>query len=376
MKDYNFILFILSLAINGFITKSFKKYNLFLDPVSGKKLQSIHLLETPRAGGISIYSLSLIFSYFISYNFFVIVVSFLPAFIYLLYEDLKGNTSQKIRLAVISLSTLLAIILTDIKVQSIGFIYLPEIIQIPFTIFGVIGIASSINIIDGLNGLASGISIITLFALAMAAALTGNIELADTIYTVNFIILGFMVFNFPYGKVFLGDAGAYFLGYLLAMFSCSLVLNDSQISPWYPAVLLAYPIIETLFTTWRRYKRFKNKGINFFQAEKIHLHSLVYLRLLKNNSLSALFILVIFALNAFLAYQVKMSDWQNSILFLISTIIYLFIYKNIVNFKLGKIINIIQRIKINNLGNLNKKEDQMIYENDEQIINKDIVEKL
>lgn len=378
MKDYNVIVFVLSLLINVLIIKSSSKYGLFLDPVSGNKLQSFHKKKTPRAGGLSIYLLSLIFTYFSSNTMFLIVLSFLPSFAYGLYEDIKGDTPQKFRLIIMALSTLIACMVTGVKVQSIGIMDIPEVAQIPFTVFGVIGLASAINFIDGLNGLASGVTMMAFFAMGIAAQDTGNYPLGISMFLIASSMLGFFVFNFPYGRIFMGDAGAYFLGYMLAMSSSALVLNNSEISPWYPVALLGYPIIETFFTMWRRYRRLKKKGVKFFTAEKVHLHSLLYLRVLKNNSLASMSIVTFFSVNAFIAYQFKESHIDGIIIFLLEAVVYLYFYKNIVNFRIGRMtINAVNTLKnyraeTNSeslaFGKLLKKSTEIVYNSEESLI--------
>lgn len=388
MKDYNLLVFVLSLFINILIIKISAKYGIFLDPTSGNKVQSVHKNKTPRAGGISIYTLSLTFSYFTSDTMFLIILSFLPSFAYGLYEDIKGDTPQKFRLLIMALSTWLATIVTGVKVESLGFIDLPQITQIPFTVFGVIGLASAINFIDGLNGLASGVTMLTFFAMGVAAHATGNTELAMTMYMIASSMLGFFVFNFPYGRIFMGDAGAYFLGYMLAMSSSALVLHNPEISPWFPVALLCYPIIETFVTMWRRYKRLKKRKISFFTAEKVHLHSLLYSRVFKNNSIASMSIVLIFSLNAFLAYQLRKSHIESALLFTVGSLVYLYFYKNTVNFKLGRIrINTVNAIKIykNDLGKISSnmpvpgrmfRKAELAYNSDEQTINSESFEEV
>lgn len=337
MAGYNATVFVISLIFNLLIIKAADKYGLFLDPVSGNKIQSFHKNKTPRAGGLSIYVTSLLFTYFVSPTMFYVILGFLPAFAYGLYEDMKGDTPQKFRLIIMALSTLLACLISGVKVRTIGFIDIPEIAQIPFTVFGVIGLASAINFIDGLNGLASGVTMTTFLAMGLASSATGNHELAMSMYLISSSMLGFFVLNFPKGKIFLGDAGAYFLGYMLAMSSGALVLNNAEISPWYPVALLGYPIIETFITMARRYRRLKRKGIKFFTAEKVHLHSLLYLRVFRNNTLSSSSIVIVFIINAIIAYQLKESHAQSATLFVLEIFTYIFFYKNILNFKLGKL---------------------------------------
>lgn len=337
MTDFNAIVFILSVFINILVIKSADKYGWFLDPTSGNKVQSFHKNKTPRAGGLSIYILSLIFTFFVSKTMFLVVLAFLPAFAYGIYEDIKGDTPHKFRLVIMALSTLLGCLISGVKVQSLGFFNIPEFAQIPFTVFGVIGLASAINFIDGLNGLASGVTLMTFMAMGWAASSMGNYELASSMYLIASAMLGFFILNFPKGKIFMGDAGAYYLGYMLAMSSGALVLNNSDISPWYPVALLGYPIIETFVTMARRYRRLKRRNIKFFTAEKVHLHSLLYLRVFRNNSLASMSIVLFFTLNAVIAYQLRHSHFECAGLFIIQAMVYIFFYKNILNFRMGKL---------------------------------------
>ncbi|MEK7431916.1 MAG: MraY family glycosyltransferase [Cyanobacteriota bacterium] len=303
--------------------------------MSGEKKQSFHKVATPRAGGISIYVSSLFFSSFISSNLFISILCFLPAFLYGLYEDIYGDTPQKNRLFVMAICTIFAMFFTDITIKSAGFFDIPLFIQYPLTIIGVLGIASAINFIDGLNGLASGVSLIALLFIGVAALLGNNYELAYSMFLLSASIVGFMVFNFPLGKIFLGDAGAYFLGYILAFSAESLAYNGSQsseISPWFLVALFGYPIIETIYTMLRRYNRLKKEKIKFFEAETVHLHSLVYLNVLKNNWASSFLILSVFSVISMISFQFKDSHVYSIVVFALSIPFYLLSYNFVKNF--------------------------------------------
>jgi len=89
-------------------------------------------------------------------------------------------------------------------------------------------------------------------------------------------LLGFLVWNYPGGRIFLGDGGAYLLGFWLAELSVLLIARNPEVSPWLPFVLLAYPIFETFFSIYRRkILRGESPG----QPDALHLHQLIYLRL-------------------------------------------------------------------------------------------------
>ncbi|MCJ9711556.1 glycosyl transferase, partial [Bordetella hinzii] len=90
--------------------------------------------------------------------------------------------------------------------------------------------------------------------------------------------LGFLVWNFPFGRVFLGDGGAYFLGFMLAELAVLLVVRNPSVSPFYALAVLFYPVFETGFSIWRR--RFK-RGVPVDQPDALHLHQLVFRRLVR-----------------------------------------------------------------------------------------------
>ena len=94
---------------------------------------------------------------------------------------------------------------------------------------------------------------------------------------------GFLLINYPSGRIFLGDGGAYLIGLLLAELSVLLVGRNSEVSPWFPLVLLAYPIWETLFSMYRRRMHGRSTG----EADALHLHSLVYRRVARWKGFAA-----------------------------------------------------------------------------------------
>ena len=158
-----------------------------------------------------------------------------------------------------------------------------------------------------------------------------------------FYIFLFLCISFPIissllnglSFIFLGDAGAYFLGYILAFSAESLAYNgpqSSEISPWFLVALFGYPIIETIYTIIRRYNRLKNEKIKFFEAETVHLHSLVYLNVLKNNWASSFLILSVFSVISMISFQFKDSHVYSIVVFSLSIPFYLLSYNFVKNF--------------------------------------------
>ncbi|AVQ34318.1 undecaprenyl/decaprenyl-phosphate alpha-N-acetylglucosaminyl 1-phosphate transferase [Staphylococcus muscae] len=141
-------------------------------------------------------------------------------------------------------------------------------LSIPITIIWFLAIINAINLIDGLDGLAAGISTIAYVTIAFIAILQGNIFIIMICSVQIGALLGFLVFNFHPAKIFLGDNGALLLGFIIGFVSLLGFKNITFISLFFPVVILAVPFIDTLFAMIRRVK----KGQHIMQADKSHLH--------------------------------------------------------------------------------------------------------
>ena len=146
-------------------------------------------------------------------------------------------------------------------------------IAIPFTAFAMAGVAHSVNIIDGFNGLSAGGVIIMLAAFGVVALHAGDSELASLIVVIGAALAGFLLINFPRGPVIMGDGGAYLIGFLLAAVAVMLPERNPDVSPWIVLVVLGYPVSETLYSILRKTLR---KGDGPGRADKAHLHHLIY----------------------------------------------------------------------------------------------------
>lgn len=139
------------------------------------------------------------------------------------------------------------------------------------TAFAVGGVANAINIIDGFHGLASGTVLIALTALAAIAARAGDAPLALACVLVAAAVAGFWLLNFPWGKISLGDGGAYFAGFALAWLTVLLPMRNPGVSPWVGLMVCTYPVIEVLYSVVRRHRQRQSPGA----PDSLHLHSLV-----------------------------------------------------------------------------------------------------
>ena len=319
------ISFIISSGIVAVLISLCHKYGFFTDKLD--KDHAIHTKVTPKCGGIGIFISFFIVSYFYCRIGLDLVISSLPIFIFGVYEDSNGETPQSLRLLLMVISSLIGVYLLKTYVTNIGFFILPKIIGVIFTIFCVVGISSAINFIDGLNGLATGVCLLSVLFFGIIAYLFNDLIFLKLMLICFFAILGFFVFNYPFGKIFLGDGGAYFLGFLMAFISIILVNRHPEISPWYPLNAFAYPIIETIVTIRRRYYKKKNKGIPFFQSEKVHLHTLLFKRKTRRNPVASAYLLSFHFLINLVAFLLKSNLPALILLFILTWFIYLHWYK-------------------------------------------------
>jgi UDP-N-acetylmuramyl pentapeptide phosphotransferase/UDP-N-acetylglucosamine-1-phosphate transferase len=270
------------------------------------------------------------------------------AFIGGIVEDYTGNVSALRRLVLTMAAALLGYFLLEAKINRIdlpfGSISLEYAwLVLPLTVLAVAGIANAVNIIDGFNGLASVVTICMLISLAYVAAQVGDMFVVVTALMVAGATAGFLIWNYPVGLIFLGDGGAYFLGFMLAELALLLVLRNPQVSTWYAALLLIYPAFETIFSAYRRvFVRGKSPAM----PDGIHLHSLIFRRivqwavgrkeakaLMRRNALTSPY-LWLFSLMAVIPATMF---WRNTgvliffcLLFIVS---YIWLYARIVRFK-------------------------------------------
>lgn len=220
----------------------------------------------------------------------------LPAFLVGLLEDLTKRVGIRLRLLAVVLSAVLAghwlgawllrfdIPFVDAYLQApsiaIGFDYLrlTGILAMSLTCFAVAGVANAFNIIDGYNGLASVVAVIILLGLGYVANIVDDRIVMVASFTTVGAIGGFVLWNYPRGLVFLGDGGAYLIGFVIAELSVLLVARNVAVSAFFPLLLSFYPIFETLFTIYRRmFISKKHPGM----PDAAHLHQLIYRRIVR-----------------------------------------------------------------------------------------------
>lgn len=280
--------FFSSFIVTLFIIKTQKLHGVFSADHNLEGPQKFHKKIVPRIGGLAIglgTYLAIVlevknYAQLEEEAFFVFCS--LPTFLIGLTEDITKNISVRARLIFTALSALLATLFLGAEIRSLdipllGYVYAIPGIAILFTIFAITGLANAFNIIDGFNGLSSMVGIISLVALGYMGIQFGDGLIIFLSFTMAASILGFFIWNYPRGLIFLGDGGAYLIGFWIATLSVLLVCRHEEISPWFAVMLNAYPILETLFTIYRRkFHQGKSPG----HPDGIHFHSLIFRRIL------------------------------------------------------------------------------------------------
>jgi UDP-N-acetylmuramyl pentapeptide phosphotransferase/UDP-N-acetylglucosamine-1-phosphate transferase len=279
----------------------------------------------PRAGGIGI-MISLFLFFLTSFGAKLFIPSLL-AFTSGIFEDFHNSLSARIRLIMQSIAALCAIWYANAVVTYLGLgIELPYSVGIIFSMFAIVGMINAINIIDGFNGLASGVVIIILISLAIITYNHNNIHLLNAILILLGATFGMFILVFPKGKIFLGDGGAYLLGFLVGIFGIYLAGTYKDVSPWYILAIFIYPVWEVIFSIFR--KIFMRKSP--LKPDNLHFHMLVYRVITKNNPLTAIVILIFitpFIIVSTIYANCSICNLEITIIFIITYILlYFFLY--------------------------------------------------
>ena len=266
------IAFIVSYILTPYMAHVGKKQNM-LDIPGHRK---IHEEAIPNLGGIVIFFgflLSLLFVVQIEGQVKALLIGGVIILLLGVVDDI-ANLSPKHKFAIQMIPALIVIIYNNALINSFivnqlkSFDLLGYLLY-PILIFWIVGVTNSINLIDGLDGLACGVSLIAL-ATFFILGLKQNLEALNLVsIALAGSMLAFLRFNFYPAKIFLGDSGSTFAGFILATIGALWVLNSgTAFFIFIPIIILALPIFDTLFAIWRRYRGHHP----IFQADKGHLH--------------------------------------------------------------------------------------------------------
>ncbi|NLY70569.1 MAG: undecaprenyl/decaprenyl-phosphate alpha-N-acetylglucosaminyl 1-phosphate transferase [Clostridiales bacterium] len=272
------VAFVITLVLTPLAIKIAPKIGAMDVPKDDRRM---HTESMPRFGGIAIFIGSMAAMFFIlpievTSGVKGIAIGATIILIMGIVDDI-WSLSAKIKLAI---QILCACILfaSSVRISFIsdpfgdGYIYFPWFVSLVVTVIWIVGITNTINLIDGLDGLAAGVSFIATVCIAYIAYIHGRYEIAMAFMALAGSCLGFLPWNFHPAKIFMGDGGSLYLGFMIASISVlSPMKSATVIATVLPIFVLAIPIFDTIFAIFRRIKN----GRPIMEADNEHLHHLI-----------------------------------------------------------------------------------------------------
>lgn len=244
-------------------------------------VQAAHQRSTPRIGGVGVLMATVVALLFLApdqkqLSFSVFALTLLPVFTVGLAEDLGWCVSALGRLLAAASSAVLTIVLLQIWIPPFGIDgidlvvgYAPVAILV--TILWATGVCHALNLIDGVNGLAGGTSLLIALGIALVAMQAGATGFATISAAIVPALIGFLIFNWPLGRIFLGDAGAYTLGHVLVWLAIGLAWVNPNVSAMALSLMFFWPVADTLLAIARRVRA----GRPIDAPDRLHFHQFV-----------------------------------------------------------------------------------------------------
>jgi UDP-N-acetylmuramyl pentapeptide phosphotransferase/UDP-N-acetylglucosamine-1-phosphate transferase len=286
-----FIPFVFSAAVTLLLVRSAHMHAAHTGDRDFSKPQKMHTAPVPRIGGLGIVvglAAMVVWAWLIGRRELAVMCLALlacaaPAFVAGFAQDFTEAVTPRGRLVATAVSAALAFVWLEARLRDTAIPGLDWLVgftagSLLLTVFAVAGIANAVNIIDGFNGLASMCVMLMLGAVAYVAFQVDDRRIALLALAGIGAVLGFFLWNFPSGLIFMGDGGAYFLGFWVAELCILLIGRNPEVSPLFPLLVCIYPAFETLFSIYRRWL-LRDRPAHL--PDGIHLHSLVYRRVMR-----------------------------------------------------------------------------------------------
>ena len=323
--------FVVALIITYALTPVVRHFAIRIGAIDKPDARKVHKGTIPRLGGLAIflgYVGSVLFNVPHDHSVFGLMLGTVILVLVGIWDDIKQiEAKTKLMGQIIAAAVLVAygIRVDFIELPFIGMIYL-KFWSVPLTIFWIVGFTNIVNLIDGLDGLAAGISFIACIALAVMTLQLGQVELACIALALAGATVGFLRYNFNPAKIFMGDTGSMLLGYTLAAISVmGTVKTAAAIALVVPAIVLGLPILDTLFAIVRR----KISGRPIFKPDKGHVHH----RLLAQGLTQKQAVLMMYAVTAFLGgvsvIVAEVNIWVGALVVLVLFILSIFIARRL-----------------------------------------------
>lgn len=267
------IAMLVSFVMAILITPLVRRFAYLIGAVDHPNARKVHLRTMPRIGGLAIFVAFLIGYALLlpasRYNDAILIGAVVIILTGLI--DDRFQLTARVKLMGQMIATVI-VLNSGMRIEMINLPFDQQLYlgawSIPVTCLWLIGITNAINLIDGLDGLAAGVSSIALGTIALLAIIQGNVYLTMMALLLLASTLGFLVHNFYPAKIFMGDTGALFLGYMLAVFSLIGFKNVTLFSLVVPVLLLGLPISDTIFAIVRRLVQ----GRPPMSPDKSHMH--------------------------------------------------------------------------------------------------------
>ena len=281
ISSINYLL--LALFLNGVVAilwhkKIYKKLGLKVYAA----IQRIHLAETPRLGGFIMILVLSLYTWLhaepqLALILKLCLLSMLPLLLIALKEDLCHNVKPTVRLIALLGSGALFVMNFSGPYPHFEGTFLQLFFEKPFALIifysiALAALANGSNLTDGVNGLCAAIFLSILGSLLFLAYQVGDDTIMRAIWIVIMLLASFLSLNYPWGRIFLGDLGAYALAFLTGIITNMFFGRHSEISPWFPALILIYPMTEVAFSMARRLYR----GKPVFMPDTKHLHIKIF----------------------------------------------------------------------------------------------------
>lgn len=243
-------------------------------------VQASHTRPTPRLGGVAIFASLFFYSLLLAPDDQPLseglVIACASLFFVGLLEDLRYDISPVLRLSSAILASAVAMMVFDVWITRADVPLLDEVmpyaaIGIPITLVAVTGLTHAFNLVDGVNGLAGIVALAAIAGLYLISDRADLHSVSHFCLILGASILGYLIFNFPKAKLFLGDAGAYSIGFIIGwMLIVTLALSD-DVSPWALLLMVFWPVADTSLAIWRRSTLKKSA----MKPDRLHVHQMV-----------------------------------------------------------------------------------------------------
>lgn len=250
------------------------KFAFRIGAVDKPNYRKVHAAVMPRIGGLAIFG-----AFLIGYAVLLptdehaagILIGAVIIIAIGFFDDMLEITAKAKALGQL-IAAVLVITVGNLQIDFVNLPFLGQIdfgyLSIPITLLWIVGVTNAINLIDGLDGLAAGVSTIALVSISIMALIMGNTFVLATAAILAASSLGFLIFNFHPAKIFMGDTGSLFLGFMISVLALLGFKNVAVVSLIIPIIVLGVPISDTFFAIVRRIRMKQS----ITAPDKSHLH--------------------------------------------------------------------------------------------------------